>query len=147
MNGRIGILSSWGEREKKGVINCGRWKGGKILSPENDLPGINEIRCFQALDLHNEDTIGRGNLLFGGIRMLDYKEIIKHYGGGMSGRALVEQGGGSKSVINNFLSAFETAKGSRSRFRRESPIKGSLNSFTEQTIRGALYVGTLPLSA
>ena len=25
--------------------------------------------------------------------MLDYKEIIKHYGGGMSGRALVEQGG------------------------------------------------------
>lgn len=78
--------------------------------------------------------------------MLDYKEIIKHYGGGMSGRALVEQGGGSKSVINDFLSAFETAKGSRSRFRREAPIKGSLNSFTEQTIRGALHIGTLPLS-
>ena len=41
--------------------------------------------------------------------MLDYKEIIiRHYGGGMSGRALAEQGFGSKSGINDFLSAFET---------------------------------------
>ena len=41
--------------------------------------------------------------------MLNYKEIIiRHYGGGMSGRALAEQGFGSKSGINDFLSAFET---------------------------------------
>ena len=43
--------------------------------------------------------------------MLDYKEIvIKHYGGGMSGRALAEQGLGSKSGINDFLSAFEACE-------------------------------------
>ena len=43
--------------------------------------------------------------------MLDYKEIIiRHYGGGMSGRALAEQGFGSKSGINDFLSAFEACE-------------------------------------
>ena len=43
--------------------------------------------------------------------MLDYKEIIiRHYGGGMSGRALAEQGLGSKSGINDFLSAFEACE-------------------------------------
>ena len=43
--------------------------------------------------------------------MLDYKEIIiRHYGGGMSGRALAEQGFGSKSGINGFLSAFEACE-------------------------------------
>ena len=66
---------------------------GESPFPRERFPGTDEICCFQSLDLHNGDTIGRENLLFGGIRMLDYKEIIKHYGGGMSGRALVEQGG------------------------------------------------------
>ena len=43
--------------------------------------------------------------------MLNYKEIIiRHYGGGMSGRALAEQGLGSKSGINDFLSAFEACE-------------------------------------
>lgn len=40
--------------------------------------------------------------------MLDYKTIvIKHFGGGMTGRELSEQGLGSKSGINEFLSAFK----------------------------------------
>jgi hypothetical protein len=43
--------------------------------------------------------------------MLDCKEIIiKHYGGGMSGSALAEQGLGSKSGINDFHSAFEACE-------------------------------------
>ena len=43
--------------------------------------------------------------------MLDYKEIIiRHYGGGTSGRALAEHGFGSKSGINDFLSAFEACE-------------------------------------
>lgn len=40
--------------------------------------------------------------------MLDYKGIIiKHYGGGISGSELAEQGFGSKSGINDCLRAFE----------------------------------------
>mgnify|MGYP000451699756 CR=1 FL=1 len=75
--------------------------------------------------------------------MLDYKEIIiRHYGGGMSGRALAEQGFGSKSGINDFLSAFEACE------RLSFPLPQGITNYgiAEQTKQGVLPVGTLPLS-